>query len=131
MAITQQDEVVFHHAYGVADQATAVPLTTNHLLRAASHSKMFTATALLQLQEQGLLRIDDNITTYIPWLAEHSDARWQTITLRQLLSHSAGAIRDGTAAGFWQGETAFPDRSCYIPAANDADPSGMRAKYGV
>ncbi len=109
VAIAQQDEVVFHRAYGVADQATAVPLTTNHLLRAASHSKMFTATALLQLQEQGLLRIDDNITTYIPWLAEHPDTRWQIITLRQLLSHSAGVIRDGTVAGFWQGEAAFPD----------------------
>lgn len=111
VAIAQQDEVVFHRAYGAADQATAVPLTTNHLLRAASHSKMFTATALLQLQEQGLLRIDDNITTYIPWLTEHPDTRWQTITLRQLLSHSAGVIRDGTVAGFWQGEAAFPDHA--------------------
>lgn len=111
VAIAVQDEIVFHRAYGVADQENTTPLTPNHLLRAASHSKMFTATALLQLQEQGLLQIDDTITTYLPWLAEHPDTRWQTITLRQLLSHSAGAIRDGTAAGFWQGETAFPDHA--------------------
>ena len=113
VAIAVQDEVIFHRAYGVANQETATQLTTNHLLRAASHSKMFTATALLQLQEQGLLRIDDTITTYLPWLAEHPDTRWQTITLRQLLSHSAGVIRDGTAAGFWQGETAFPDHATF------------------
>ncbi len=113
VAIAVQDEIVFHHTYGVANQATATPLTPNHLLRAASHSKMFTATALLQLQEQGLLRIDDNITAYIPWLAEHPDARWQTITLRQLLSHSAGVIRDGVAAGFWQGEAVFPDYATF------------------
>lgn len=49
VAIAVQDEVVFHRAYGVADQENTTPLTTNHLLRAASHSKMFTATALFQL----------------------------------------------------------------------------------
>ena len=63
----------------------------------------------MQLQEHGKLRIDDSVTTYLPWLAQHSDQRWRDVTLRQLLSHSAGVIRDGQASGFWQFQGEFPD----------------------
>lgn len=109
MAIAKDSKVVFNKAYGLSNIENNEKLTTNHLFHIASHSKTFTATAVMQLQECGKLRIDDPITNYLPWLAQHSDQRWRDVTLRQLLSHSAGVIRDGQASGFWQFQGEFPD----------------------
>ena len=109
VAIAKDSKVVFNKAYGLSNIENNEKLTTNHLFHIASHSKTFTATAVMQLQECGKLRIDDPITTHLPWLAQHSDQRWRDVTLRQLLSHSAGVIRDGQASGFWQFQGEFPD----------------------
>jgi len=109
VAIAKDSEVVFNKAYGLANIENNETLTTDHLFHVASQSKTFTATAVMQLQEHGKLRIDDSVTTYLPWLAQHSDQRWRDVTLRQLLSHSAGVIRDGQASGFWQFQGEFPD----------------------
>lgn len=109
VAIAKDGEVVFNKAYGLADIENNEKLTTGHLFHVASQSKTFTATAVMQLQEHGKLRIDDSATTHLPWLAQHRDQRWHDVTLRQLLSHSAGVIRDGQASGFWQFQGEFPD----------------------
>ena len=109
VAIAKDGEVVFNKAYGLANIENNEKLTTNHLFHVASHSKTFTATAVMQLQERGKLRIDDSVMTHLPWLTQHSDQRWHDVTLRQLLSHSAGVIRDGQASGFWQFQGEFPD----------------------
>ena len=95
VGIAHEGKMVFRRAYGYANLERKEPLTPDHIFRIASQSKMFTATAVLQLQEQGKLRLDDCVTDYIPWLREHQDKRWQQVTIRQLLSHSAGVIRDG------------------------------------
>lgn len=97
-----------NEAYGYADLEKKTKLTPQHIFRIASHSKTFTATALMQLQEQGKLRIDDYVIDYLPWLKGHKDKRWQKITIRQLMSHGAGVIRDGLNADYWQLERPFP-----------------------
>jgi CubicO group peptidase (beta-lactamase class C family) len=63
----------------------------------------------MQLQEQGKLRIDDYAVAYLPWLKDHTDKRWRKVTLRQLMSHGAGVIRDGLDADYWQLERPFPN----------------------
>jgi D-alanyl-D-alanine carboxypeptidase len=110
VAIAHKGEVIMNEAYGYADLEKKVRLTPGHIFRIASHSKTFTATALMQLQEQGKLRIDDYVVEYLPWLREHSDKKWQKITLRQLMSHGAGVIRDGLDADYWQLERPFPNQ---------------------
>ena len=109
VAISHKGKILLNKAYGYADIDKKVKLTTDHIFRIASHSKTFTATALMQLQEQGKLRIDDCIATYLPWLKNHKDKKWQNVTIRQLMSHGAGIIRDGQNSGFWQLERPFPD----------------------
>ncbi len=110
VAIAKDGEIVFSHSYGRANLETEEIMHPNHLFRVASHSKTFTATAVLQLQEQGKLRIDDQIIAHLGWLAEHSDSRWKAVTIRQLLSHSAGIVRDGVDSDFWNLRRSFPDR---------------------
>jgi CubicO group peptidase (beta-lactamase class C family) len=109
VAIYHKDKVVFSQAYGLANVERSEPLTTQRLFGVASQSKMFTATAVLQLVEQGKLRLDDFACDCLPWLAEHRDKRLQKITVRELLSHSAGLIRDGLETDFWALERPFPD----------------------
>lgn len=82
VAIAKDGKVVFNKAYGLANIEHNETLTTDHLFHVASQSKTFTATAVMQLQERGKLRIDDSVTTHLPWLAQHSDQRWRDVTLR-------------------------------------------------
>ena len=121
VAVAKDGEVIFNKAYGYADIDTKEPLTPEHMFRVASQSKTFTATAIMQLQEAGKLRIDDRVVDHIDWLKEHRDQRWQEVTIRQVLSHSAGVIRDGLDADYWQLKRAFPDQEQFKDAILDAD----------
>ena len=68
-AVRVGDRLVLDTALGVADVGTGEPLTTGHLFRIASHSKTFTATAVLRLVEAGRMRLDDPIGRWVPALA--------------------------------------------------------------
>jgi CubicO group peptidase (beta-lactamase class C family) len=102
-------DVVFQETYGYANLEEKQSLTSDHIFRIASHSKTFTATALLQLQERELMHMDDPVSWHLPWLREHRDTRMAKVTVRQLMSHSAGMIRDGLECNYWQVCEPFPD----------------------
>ena len=89
--------------FGVANLATGEALTPSHRFRVASHSKTFTATAIMKLVEAGRLRLDDTAGTYVRGLHKAVGRA----TLRELLSHTGGIIRDGTDAGQWQDRRPF------------------------
>ena len=76
-------------SYGLANQAHWVPNTTNTKFRIASITKQFTAAAILQLQQHGLLNLQSPIAAYLPYslLNKHHSSR---ITIHHLLTHSAG-----------------------------------------
>jgi CubicO group peptidase (beta-lactamase class C family) len=105
-AVWHDGGLVLSTAHGVTDVATGQPLTTSHLFRVASHSKTFTATAVLQLHERGRLRLDDRLDAWLPWVGE---APLADRTLRELLAHGAGVVRDGQDGDFWQLFHPFPD----------------------
>lgn len=109
VAIAYKNNIIFNEAYGYASLENKEKLNPDHIFRIASHSKTFTATAIMQLQENNKLRLDDYVTDHIEWLKGHTDKRWQKVTIRQLLSHGAGVIRDGENADYWQLERPFPD----------------------
>ena len=73
----------------MADVERNVPLTINSILEAGSVSKQFTATAILLLEQQGKLSLDDDVRKYIPELPDYGDP----IKLRQMLHHTSG-LRD-------------------------------------
>lgn len=106
VAIRLGGELVLSEAFGDADQAAGEALTTDHLFRVASHSKTFTAVAVMQLVEAGRLRLDDTVADL---LEDYADTPLAEATVRELLSHTAGAIRDGVDADFWQLDRPFPD----------------------
>ncbi len=110
VAISKDGQLLFNKAYGYANAETKEKLRPDHVFRIASYSKTFTATAIMQLQEKGSVRIDDTIATHLTWLNDHTDIRWRDVTIRQLMSHSAGVTRDGLDSDYWQLIKPFPDR---------------------
>ncbi|MET2010931.1 serine hydrolase domain-containing protein [Microbacterium chocolatum] len=106
-AIRLRGELVLDFAWGVSDVETGAPVTSESLFRIASHSKTFTATAVMQLVEDGALRLDDPVVQWIPELA---DTPLSAVSVRELLGHQAGVIRDGVDADYWQRGADFPDR---------------------
>lgn len=81
---------------GFADVDQQLSVTPTSLFRIASMTKSFTAMAVLQLRDEGKLRLDDSISTYIPQTKRFTyltdDA--PPITIRHLLTHSAGFPED-------------------------------------
>jgi D-alanyl-D-alanine carboxypeptidase len=107
IAIVHKGRVALERAFGYADIISRTPLTPRHRFRVASHSKSFTVAGIMKLREAGKLGLDDRIGKHVeglhPAVAE--------ATIAQLLSHSAGIVRDGSDGGQWQ------DRRPFLSAA--------------
>jgi D-alanyl-D-alanine carboxypeptidase len=109
VGVIADQELVWAHGFGYADVERRVPMTPATQFRMASHSKLFTATAIMQLREQGRLRLDDPVAQHLPWFrvkpAGDDDG---PITIEQLLSHSSGLPRE--ASDHWT-TLDFPDEA--------------------
>lgn len=77
---------VFVRSYGMANYELSVANGADTVFRLASVTKQFTALAVMQLQEQGKLKVDDPICRYLA----DCPAAWRPITIRQLLNHTSG-----------------------------------------
>lgn len=107
LAIVHRGRVVLQTAFGHADLSAGLPLTPRHRFRAASHTKSFTAAGILKLRDQGRLRLDDALGQYVKGL-HPALAR---ATLAQVLSHTAGVVRDGADSGQFVDSRPFVDRA--------------------
>ena len=100
IGITNRERILQMGVYGLANLDAKRPVKPNTLFQIGSISKSFASIILLQLQEQGLLDIDDPATKFIPWFEIQSE--YEPITLRHLMSHTAGIIRgsDDTVSAY-------------------------------
>jgi CubicO group peptidase (beta-lactamase class C family) len=85
VAVVQHGKLVYTHAYGLARLDPATPAALEMRYSIGSISKQFTAAAILLLQEEGKLSLDDAVGKYVPGLT-----RGNEVTIRQILSHTAG-----------------------------------------
>ena len=104
--IVRDGATVLARSYGLADVEAGIPATAQTDYRLASLTKQFTATAIVLLKEDGLLRYDDTIGSYLPQLP--SSAR--NVTVRMLLTHTSG---------LWAYEDFVPDSQ--TTQVHDAD----------
>lgn len=127
IAVAHGGTVVLDEAFGAADLGTGERLTPRHRFRVASHSKSFTAAGILRLKEQGELRLDDRAGSFVEGL--HPAAA--DVTLAQLLSHSAGLVRDGADAGQFADRRPFLDEAELRAGLAEPPPlePGVRFKY--
>jgi len=83
--IASRGEVIYRKAFGMANLELKVPMAPENVFRIASLTKQFTAVAILQLHEKGLLNIEDDIKKYIPDFPST-----EKITIANLASHTSG-----------------------------------------
>jgi len=94
VAVVKDGRIVFTKAYGKANEG--LPSSPALPYQIASNSKQFTAMALLLLEDEGKLSLDDHVAKYLPGISVIA-----RITLRQLLNHTSG-IQD-----FWPQDYSF------------------------
>lgn len=106
VAFFEHGRIAWTRTYGLADVAHKIPVTRQTLFQAASISKPETAMAALHLVEEGKLSLDENVNDELhSWkVPENEFTKEQKVTLRRLLSHSAGLTIHGFP-GYARGET--------------------------
>jgi len=127
VAIAHQGRIVLEHAFGYADLESQEALRPRHRFRVASHSKSFTAAGILKLRESKRLKLDDSVGDFVEKL---NPAAART-TIGQILSHSAGLIRDGQDAGQFMDRRPFLNAEELITELKAAPPleANTRFKY--
>ncbi len=85
VAVVRGGRLVYAQAYGSARLSPAVAATPAMRYSIGSISKQFTASAILLLQQEGKLSLDDPVGKFVPGLTRGSD-----VTIRQVLSHTSG-----------------------------------------
>lgn len=80
---------VFEKAFGLAEIEHSVPNTPKTIFESGSVAKQFVAAALVLLQQEGKLNLDDDVRKYVPELPDYGSK----MTIRHLLNHTAG-LRD-------------------------------------
>ncbi len=80
---------VYRNAVGYRDLPDKKQLHPEHIFHMASVTKLFVGTSILQLWEKGMVDLEGPLTNYLPWF-EMKDERYREITIRQILSHTAG-----------------------------------------
>lgn len=102
--VARNGKIVFHEAYGMADNTSSRKMKEDDIFRIASQSKAITSTAVMMLWEEGKFRLDDPISRYIPEFKnpqvltsfKYADTSYSTvaadkeITIRHLLTHTSG-----------------------------------------
>jgi CubicO group peptidase (beta-lactamase class C family) len=127
VGIVHDQDLIWSKGYGFADLAKKTPATAATDYRIASLSKLFTATAILQLRDAGKLQLDDPVAKWLPEFAPaHVDAGSPVITIRHLLTHTSGLPRevDGT---YWN-DLKFPSREEMEKLLNSAGVVGPPEK---
>jgi D-alanyl-D-alanine carboxypeptidase len=130
VGVVADQELVWAEGFGYADLDARVPVTPATRFRIASHSKLFTATAIVQLRDEGRLRLEDPVSRHLPWFrVRPASADDPEITIEELLTHSSGLPREADA--HWT-TFEFPtqeDLLELIPRRHAAFPPETRWKY--
>jgi CubicO group peptidase (beta-lactamase class C family) len=106
--VARDGQILVNKGYGLANRQRGTPITPDTIFPLASISKQFTALAIMQLEEAGLLSVDDPLAIYYPGYPRSDE-----ITLHHMLTHSSG-LPNGT--------------TLYLPDALEFDP-GTQTSY--
>lgn len=90
ITIVKGDETIYQKGFGYSDIETRKPVDSRSLFEIGSNSKAFTSLAILNLQQNGKIKFEDEVTKYIPWLKAKYKGNQASITIEQLLHHTSG-----------------------------------------
>ena len=129
VCIIHDGKVFLIKGYGYQDAEQKVPVTEDTVFQVASISKSFTAWGIMDLVEEGVLELDQPVTSYIPdWHFPPSEFDEKEVTIRRMLSHSSGIANVGGYAGVEKLEDLQTLEESLV-SANDARGEGVRIVY--
>jgi CubicO group peptidase (beta-lactamase class C family) len=100
IAVVKEGKVIKSQGYGFSNIERKIPATPQTIYQLASVSKQFVAAGTMLLVEQGKIKLDEPVSTYL----QNIPAGWSNVTVRRLLSHTAGLKRDD-GLGFFSAPT--------------------------
>lgn len=86
LLVCRDGQIIKAQGYGFANVELQVPVKPETVFQSGSLGKQFTATAVMMLVEEGKIKLDDSITAYL----KDAPSAWSKVTIRELLSHTAG-----------------------------------------
>ena len=108
-AIIKDQQLVWSGAHGMANPAKGVSATPETIYSICSISKLFTSIAIMKLYDEGKLRLDDKVGDLLPWYDLDQQFEYSgPITVRNLLTHSAGLPREANFPYWSDPEQNFP-----------------------
>jgi CubicO group peptidase (beta-lactamase class C family) len=114
-AIVYDQELVWSGGFGEANPESGIVTSAETIHSICSISKLFTSISIMQLKENGKLRLDDPISRHLTWfkdLEQQFDGAPE-ITIEGILTHSAGLPRESDH-GYWTGDFKFPAKEAII-----------------
>src|ERR1700676_2450992 len=118
ITIIDDQQIVWAEGFGMADPKSKIPATADTIYRIGSVSKLFTDIAIMQLVQRGEVNLDAPVISYLPDF--HPKNPFGTpITLRQLMSHRSGLLREPPAGNYF--ETSQPSLAATVRSLNDTE----------
>ena len=130
IALVDDQQIVWAKGFGFQDATKTVPATADTVYRVGSVSKLFTDVAVMQLVEQGKLDLDAPVVKYIPDFKPKVLPEHKPITLRMLMAHRSGLIREPPVGNYF--DPSEPTLKKTVASLNGLDivyPPGERIKY--
>ena len=130
IVLVDDQQVVRAQGYGFQDRDCKVPATAETVYRVGSVSKLFTDVAVMQLVEEGKLDLDAPLAKYVPEFKPVTKPDHKAITLRMLMAHRSGLIREPPVGNYF--DPTEPRLETTILSMNGIDvvyPPGEKQKY--
>lgn len=90
VSIVQEGQVAYDRNFGYADVKKKLPVTNQTRFELGSTTKAFTALGILNLEDEGKLKLTDTVEAYLPWFHMEFEGKREAITIGQLLHHTSG-----------------------------------------
>src|SRR5262245_37446718 len=101
VALVDDQQVVWAKGFGFRDSAMKIPATAETVYRVGSVSKLFTDVAVMQLVEEGKLDLDAPVAKYVPDFKPAYKEGQKPITLRMLMAHRSGLVREAPVGNYF------------------------------
>ncbi|MFN7538776.1 MAG: serine hydrolase domain-containing protein [Bacteroidota bacterium] len=126
VAVVKNNKIIYTHSFGYKNLERGISLSNDCMFRIASISKSFSATAIMQLQEQGKLSIDQDVSDLIGFPVRNPRYPDSIITLRLMMSHLS-SIND--SQGYFTLDAIHPEKNTKWMDAYSNYPPGTKFSY--
>ena len=130
IAIIKKDDFFWSEGFGFIDEEKKIKADENTIYRVGSVSKLFTDIAIMKKRESGDIDIDSPLQIYLPKFNPENKFNNEPITLRQLMSHRAGILREPAYGNYFaDNETSLKETVESVNQSSLIYPPGTKTKY--